>query len=278
MVDNFFQKKQIKSKLFQYMGNKYTHLDLINSLISKSDKNIYIEPFLGSAQVILNLQKEFTSYYVSEIDRNLVNIYEQILFNIEENEFSLYVNNLNYDISTYKGYYNYREYFNNNLWKSDTKEEAFGLIILANSCINGMYRFGPSGFNQSFGNNHISDYKCRDFEYSLKKFKKIKDKLFITNNAFNLLNLKNSLYILDPPYQINEMANSNGWDKEDLQEMFIQLDFTSNDIIYFDIENEIGDKHFKNKIYLNNIKNISPNRKEEKVLNEVCYYKIGETE
>lgn len=270
---SFLQKKQIISKLFQYMGNKLVHLDMINNLIKKSNKSIYVEPFLGSAQILLNLQKQFTNYYVSEIDTNLLNIYEQ-MFLIESNEFTSYVDTLSYDVSTYEGYYNFRDYFNSTLWKSRTKEEAFALIVLMNSCINSMYRMGKNGFNQSYGDRFISDYKCRDFEYSLKRFKLIKDNLFITNNAFNILNLKDSLYILDPPYQINEMANSNGWDIEDLQEMFIQLDFTSNDIIYFDIENEIGDKHFKNKIYLNNIKNISPNRKEEKVLNEVCYYKI----
>jgi site-specific DNA-adenine methylase len=272
---SFLQKKQIISKLFQYMGNKLVHIDMINNLIKKSNKNIYVEPFLGSAQVLLNLRKQFTSYYVSEIDSNLLNIYEQ-MFLIEENEFTFYVNNLNYDVSTYNGYYSFRDHFNTTLWKTQTKEEAFALIVLMNSCINSMYRMGKNGFNQSYGNGFTSDYRSRDFEYSLKRFKFIKDKLFITNNAFNIMNLKDSLYILDPPYQINEMANSNGWNIEYLQEMFIKLDFISNDIIYFDIENEIGNKYFKNKIFLNKIRNISPNRKEEKILNEVCYYKIGE--
>lgn len=272
---SFLQRKQIISRLFQYMGNKLIHLDMINDLVKKSNKNIYVEPFLGSAQILLNLQKQFNSYYVSEIDINLLNIYEH-LFLIDEGEFTTYVNNLQYNVSTYNGYYNFRDYFNNILWKKQTKEEAFGLIILVNSCINTMYRFGPNGFNQSFGNRFISNYTCRDFEYSLKNFKLIKDKLFISNNAFNIINLKNSLYILDPPYQINKMVNSNGWSIQDLEEMFKQLDFISNDIIYFDIENEIGNKYFKNKIYLNKLKNISPNRKRETVLNEICYYKIGE--
>ena len=70
------------------------------------------------------------------------------------------------------------------------------------------------------------------------------------------------------------MANHNNWSKQNLEKMFSILDFDSNDIIYFDIENGIGNKYFENKIFLNKIKNISPNRKEEKILNEVCYYSI----
>ncbi len=260
------------------MGNKFTHLDLINDLINKSNKEYYIEPFLGSAQIIINLKKNFKNYYLAEIDPNLLNIFNQLLFNTKENEFTEYVKKVKYkfNVNEYNGYYSFREYFNNNLWKTQTKEECFALLILTNNCINSMYRFGNNGFNASYGSGHISDYKCNNFELSLKKLKALSNRIYLTDNAFNIMHKKDSLYILDPPYTINEMANSNGWNKDHLENMFLQLDFDSNDIIYFDIENDIGNKYFTNKIYLDKIKNISPARKEEKRLNEVCYYKIGE--
>jgi len=276
MSNNFFKKQEIITKLFPYMGNKLVHINLINDLLDKSNKNIYVEPFLGSAQVLLNLRKNYNKYYLAEIDTNLLNIFNQVFYNIDKNEFTQYAKKIinEYNPSSYEGYYTFREYFNTILWKTNSKEECFALLILINCCVNSMYRFGNNGFNQGYGSRYISEYKCINFEMSLDKVKQIVNRIELSNNAFNILNFKDSIYLLDPPYQINEMANHNNWSINDLEKMFSILDFNSNDIIYFDIENEIGNKYFKNKIILNKIKNISPNRKEEKILNEVCYYQI----
>ena len=45
-----------------------------------------------------------------------------------------------------------------------------------------------------------------------------------------------------------------------------------NDYLYTDIENKYGDTFFQNKLFLQNIKNIGPIRKEESFLKEVLYF------
>lgn len=255
------------------MGSKDRYIEDINRYIHKSNKKIYVEPFLGGGSIFLNLYKNFDYYFLSEKDENLINIYKHAMDDIKENEFSLYFKNIskNYKVNTYNDFYSFRDYFNNTLWKSNTKEEAFALIILSTICINNMYRFGKNGFNQSFGNGFLTDMKIKRIENTFKYLSQRKNSIVIENDYKKVLNINDALYFCDPPYYKANMANSSNWGEEDTKYLLNSLNYKDNDILYTDIENESGNNIFKYKQKLSMLKNISPNRKIETVHNEILY-------
>jgi len=259
-------------KLFNYMGSKLRHINIINEYIKMSDKKVYAEPFLGSGCVFLNLEKEFDRYYLCEKDDNVYRLFKNIIENIEVEDFTDYFNDTlkTYQLNQYDDYYSYREMWNNDLWQSDKKEESFGLIMLSCCCINSMFRFGKNGFNQGFGGRFINKEKIDRSEKTIEYIKNKKDRIFLYDNYNKLFELNNALVFLDPPYFKNPLGNGS-WDEDKTKYMLDFFNKKNNDIIYTDIDNSHGEALFKNKYKLDIIKNISPNRKGEILLDEVIY-------
>jgi hypothetical protein len=255
------------------MGSKDRYLDIINNKINSSKKDIYVEYFLGSGIVFFNLQKNFKEYHLAEKDRVLLNCYKQIIYNIDPDEAIKYFNTMEnyYKYNTYDGFYKYREYFNEKLWKTDSKEEALGIIILVTICINNMYRFGNNGFNSSYGDRFLTEFKKRRIKLLIQYVQKFKKNINFYEDYRECLNIKNSCCFIDPPYFKVDMANSNGWNENELKYLLNNLDY-KNDIIYTDIKNKIGDKFFNKSMKLDKLKNISPNRKEETLHDERLYF------
>jgi len=264
-------------KIFNYMGNKQRHLSELNMYVNNSNKNIYVEPFLGSGALFLNLCKDFDNYFLSEKDPNLYNLWNCLIYNTKPKEFSEYYKEISFKfkVDTYDGYYNLRSHFNDKLYKTASKEEAYCLLTIIGSTLNSMVRFGPNGCNQSFGYRCISDSNLVLFEESVKHLIKIKDKIILKKNYKEIIDIENSLVFIDPPYYLRPMSNNN-WKEEDTIELFNLLNM-DNDIIYTDIENKYGDSNFRYKKPLNvKIRNISPNRKEECIImNEMIYSNIS---
>jgi site-specific DNA-adenine methylase len=270
-MNNFFKKSSYDYKLFSYMGGKFKYRKEINNIIQRSNKEIYVELFLGSGAIFLNLEKKFNEYHLAEKDSCLLNCFYQIIHNIHEKEFTNYFLKIDseFNLNSYGGYYCFREFFNKNLWKTNSKEEAFAIIILSSYCINNMYRFGKNGFNSSVGISKLFNYSI--VEASIKKVQSLKEKIYLYNDCFNCLNIDGALYFIDPPYFKAEMANNGNWEINDLEKLFKNSNFKNN-IIYTDIKNEIGDKYFNNNIKLDQLKNISPSRKNETIHDERCYF------
>lgn len=266
------------NNIIKYSGSKTKYLDTINSFINLSDKTIYCEPFIGSGVIFFNLEKQFEKYYINDLDSNLCLIFETVK-KYSYSEFIEFYNNVINKFGDIKknkeSYYNFRNSFNDKLWKTNTKEEGFGLILLYNLCINSMARFGPNGFNSSFGNRlYIST------ELMWNNCQNILNKCVITNlDFFDFIKYINKQYnedelllMLDPPYIKRETSY-----KTISNSFYIKyinyLKEIKSDVIYTDIEHD--DLLNYNKIILREMRNSSPNRLEEYTnLNEVILTNI----
>jgi site-specific DNA-adenine methylase len=62
-------------KIINYAGTKLKFINEINNEINKSNKLIYVEPFLGSGAVFLNLEKDSDEYILNDLDENVIRIF-----------------------------------------------------------------------------------------------------------------------------------------------------------------------------------------------------------
>lgn len=260
-------------KLFNYTGTKIKYVELINEQLKRQNCEIYIEPFCGSAAVFFNLEREYEIYILNDVDTNVIRIlksfqdstFEQLQFLIDKikNDFG--------DIKQREFYYNFRQNFNSNHHKNNTIEEGFYLWILFNSCINSIARFGPKGFNQSFG--------CREGHSKLTKqqFEIIQKRLSKTT----LLNLpfkklvseysdffdERTILFLDPPYTEKPIAYSN-LNNDDFKAFIDFIKHTNCKVIYTDTRHNYLDW---DSIVIRTMRNVSPNRKTEFTIDEILY-------
>ncbi len=205
------------NKIINYAGNKYKFLNYILPKIKLAKElgcSIYVEPFLGSGVVFLNLEDEFENYYLNDLNRNLVSI----LQSVGNTDYEYFKNIYNQTLTKYgnlknkKSYYSIRNAYNKHYYNTpENNIQGLVLILLINACINNLARFSKNGFNQSFGdrdytyNGIIKDdigknmwndckYRCsnKNINYSWIDYKK----LIFDNNLDN----ENVLMFLDPPY------------------------------------------------------------------------------
>lgn len=270
--------KKDLNRLLRYAGSKLNYLEQINFIINKSNKTIFIEPFLGSGAVFLNLEKEFDSYYLNDLEYGIYTIFNTVA-NKENtyNEFIDFYNKVILKFGNIKkdkpAFYNFRNSFNKKLWKTNTKEEGFSIMLLYNSCINSMARWGPNGFNSSYGN--------RLYIPTEEVYNKIQNRLskaIITNLDFfefleiNNFNEERCLMFLDPPYIKREVSYKTISNKFYIK--YIEfLKSTKTDIVYTDTNH--NDLENFNKIILRTMRNISPNRKSENTLEEIILTNIN---
>jgi len=264
------------NKLFGYMGSKQKYIDIINSKINESDKKVYTEPFLGSGSIFINLTRQFDKYYISENQKDILNIFKwmpQITVKFAKEYFNKVKKDIDYN--TKQGFYEFREYWNNTLRERYNELSALGLIILITNSINNMARFGPNGYNQSYGSRYLTDFKKKRIFNTIKYLGKIKDKIEYFNDYKDCIeSLHDSVIFVDPPYYLAPMYTCN-WDEKDTKNMLDELNLEDNNVIYTDIENPYGNTRFKNKIELKKTKKGQTNPttgKRKKLLNEIMYF------
>ena len=260
-------------KLLKYAGNKEAFTPIINTEINRTTKSIYVEPFLGSGAIFNNLEKEFDKYIINDIDPAICKIFTTIK-NSNHSDFIEFYDKVLLKFGDIKkskeSYYEFRNSFNKKLWKTNTDEEGFCLILLYNACINSMARWSPNGFNQSYGN--------RIYLPIVEHWNSIKSRLERTEihnkDFFELLadieNIDDCIMFLDPPY-ISAPTSSYKTISSNFYKNFLEFCRTTKaNILYTDVDhNELN----MYKITLReNMRNISPNRKEELKAKEVMFY------
>lgn len=254
----------MKYRFFRYSGSKFNYTEIVNEVINKSNKRIYVEPFIGSGAILFNLEKEFDEYIINDIDRNIINIYKAFK-NITYKEYLKRSKFLEENYGIFKApvkdkelkeeaktnYYNFRNWYNENHWGNDSIDEGIYCYFLANMAINSMLRFGPNGMNQSFGNrfytmdeenfNHIHEvlqkttiYNC-DYKEVLEKY-------------------PDAVYFLDPPY-FSQDSSYTGFSEEQFIE-FLDL-IKDKEYVYTDILNDYNNK-IANKQLIRNMRSTSP--------------------
>ena len=254
-------------------------LPLLNNLISQSTAKYYYEPFLGSGIVFLNLKKQFDEYYLNDVEPNLTlffkeykNITNELFREVLELESQYHIN------ENKLGYYEFRNLMNEEV---NSTKKTIMLFMIGNSCINNMLRFNKNNmFNQGYGGpersfqpnivnffNAIDYCKTKQIIVSSYDYKQILD------------NVKpNSLVFLDPPYLNTSASYNNLWSIQDTQYV---IDFINTrkdvDFIYTDLKNECNSSLLNEyQVYTSEIRNISPNRKEETVHCELCITNLKE--
>ncbi len=264
----------------RYAGAKDSFAPIINTIINRSNKRVYIEPFCGSAGIFFNLEKEFDQYILCDLDRNVIRILESF----QNGTYEKYqqciegVNILFGDIKKDKeAYYAFRNAFNKTHLNKNKITEGFYLHMLYNSCINSMARFGPNGFNQSYGNRFmiLNEEEFNVIHTKLQKAKIICADFF--DLVLNILpeNPADCLFFLDPPYikrPVGYKTISN-----DFYINYIEWCKTYNraDIVYTDINHD--DLPEFDKYELRTMQNISPNRRSEYLDTEVILTNIKTT-
>jgi DNA adenine methylase len=191
---------------------------LINEIFNAIDFNgvqNYFEPFLGGASFFL--KGTFSHSFLSDLNPNLINCYQQIKNNPEAvfnglKEFTIPV--------IPETYYFIRDLFNQHNGEQ-TLEQAIRFIFLNRTSFNGIYRVNKSGFyNVPFGKENPA------FS-SIEHLKSISIKLqntTIFNDYYDSIEnstQENDLIYLDPPYpKLSETACFNHYtlDKFDHEE------------------------------------------------------------
>jgi len=199
------------SSPIRWAGSKKKLLNEMLEVFSK-DKENYIEPFLGSGVVLINIlinseKFNYKNYYVNDVNSNIISFFEAIQKNCSETilELDKLVNIYNSMINLKEKeefYYQIREKYNK-LNSKDEKAVLFWFLMKAG--YNGVYRVNKSGlFNVPCGKKEIINID----KESLKKISSIIKKVnFYNMDYINFLKLMvenkitNKAFIyFDPPY------------------------------------------------------------------------------
>lgn len=167
-------KKRLLPELLKYVPTEY---------------NNYYEPFLGGGSLFFALRPK--KAYLSDLNEELINTYEQIKVDVDE--VIKYLKKMKYDK---KAYYRIR-----GMSLRNNSRRAARFIYLNRACWNGLYRVNPRGkFNVPFG-RYENPTICN--EENLKNVGKVLKKAVIKNCDFGKIvhkASKDDLIYFDPPY------------------------------------------------------------------------------
>lgn len=257
----------IKSPI-NWVGNKFKYLDIINNLIQNKQYSMVVDLFMGSGNVILNLDCKAKKYIGNDKNKLVPTLYKKIpqyTYTLENLENILNQNNR---FSTKESYYTFRDYWNKKyLTDNFDKEFIIETMLLLKMCSNSMVRFNPKEgyFNQGFrglGNkkefftNTMKDIIIDGLNQLVVH---IRNKNFIFTN-YDFLEYKDDnndrLLLLDPPYILRkDMYDTDFTEKHD-EQLLELISNTKNNFIYFNylyrdgvinekLSNVIEHKNFK---------------------------------
>jgi DNA adenine methylase len=266
------------NRFLRYHGNKKKFIDKFNELAKLSTCPNYFEPFVGSGAIFFNLEKSFDCYTINDISSNLMKLYAA-LDNFEYKQFVdilMFITEKYGNIKTNKeSYYAFRNEYNEKIYNKLSPEvDGIYLYFLYNSCINSLARFGPHGFNQSYGNRlYMFDEKTF---FNLKM--KLENIVSMTNVDFlkaDTSNIKNTLIYMDPPYINSKTCYEKNANTDDLIDKINQLQI-DNDIILTNVYSEVLINRLEGFKYelVDQLLNVSPLKNSEMTNFEYVYYKI----
>lgn len=265
---------------FNWVGNKYKFMDEINKIVRGGVYNSVIDLFMGSGNLLLNIDVQSNKYIGNDKIKLLPNIYKELNLNnytytlqdIEDilNKFSRF--------STKESYYTFRDYWNEK-YLSNKFDRGFIIetILLLKMCSNSMVRFNPKKgyFNQGFrGLGKKKEFftdkmknMCIEEINNLSKLLsgcewEFHNKDFLDYQDIKYMNGKD-LLIIDPPYLLRHDMYDTDWTIEHDNKLFELLKNTKNDFIYFNYLERDGviNKPMLDFINENNLKYIEINNK-----------------
>lgn len=222
-MEYYFNKDKDMS-IIKWVGGKSKLIDkFIDKIPNKG--NIYYEPFIGSASVLIKVleTKKYNHYIVGDINKPLICLYGIIKTDVENLivELDNLIESFNESDDKEDFYYNIRNSFNEkivNLNKnSDLVKVASEFVFINKICFRGLYRVNKSGeFNVPYGNYKKPNiYNKEEFLRLNKLFQNVEFKFTDYKNLIKDIQEEDFIY-LDPPY-INtfDSYTSIGFDSEE---------------------------------------------------------------
>lgn len=199
----------------RWAGGKQKLINEIYQHVNLKEVNRFFEPFLGGASFFL--YGRFTHSFISDLNPNLINCYQQIKNNPIEvhNGLSRYVQPVSDEV-----YYRERTIFNNHNGE-ETIDQAVRFIFLNRTSYNGIYRVNKLGmYNVPFGKPNPA---FPSLEHLIKISEKLQDATVFCGfyDEIERLVQPNDLIYLDPPYpKLSDTAYFNHYtlDKFDNEE------------------------------------------------------------
>ena len=254
-------------KLFNYQGSKSRYLKEINEIINKTTATNYIEPFVGSGVVFLNLEKQFDTHYLYDKYEDLLRFYKLGVspdtFNKRLDNIIAYANSLDLE-NDRDAFMDFRD--NDYFLECDPLNRAIKFFIVMSLTMNNMPSFNKdgnlkNGYGGSFhgkypGNKYSNNIESLKEAYAYICEKNIKPKLGFDYEE------REGFYFVDPPYFNRNMRN--GWAEQDTEKLIDWLINIKQPYLYTDMESKYTDKLIEDggtPIYFDKIRNISPNVK-----------------
>lgn len=242
---NGSEEKYIVSPM-NYMGGKKK---LLNTLLYyfPDNTNTFVDLFCGGATVGINAKAKQIIF--NDNIEQLIGLYNAFAQNSLEDIISHIENRINeYGLSetNEEGYYNFREFYNQN-------QNPLDVFVLAAYSFNNQIRFNSKGeFNIPFGKNRSSfNSKMRQnlkgfVEAIHKKNVKFINKDF-ENFDFDSLT-ENDFVYCDPPYLVSVATYNSGWDENKENALLDKLSELNDRGIKFALSNVLENKGEENTI------------------------------
>lgn len=186
--------KQSLKPFIRWAGGKQNLINDIYKNIDLNNVDRFFEPFLGGGSFFLN--GNFKQSFLSDLNPNLINCYQQI----KNNPQAVYQGLLSYNIPvTPEKYYQVRNEFNFHNGEQ-TLEQAIRFIFLNKTSFNGIYRVNKSGlYNVPFGKSKPA---FPSLQHLINVSNKLNTAVIFTAyyDEISEIARENDLIYLDPPY------------------------------------------------------------------------------
>ena len=273
-----------------YLGNKTIFLPVILNLVSsvKNSVTTFIEPFAGSGTVSLAVSPLFLHIILNDIDYHIFKIHDafkhgsyQELHEVIEEIWSF-----GNPVEVKADYYKARNALNKKYHKTNTgNKEGMYYWAISSFAINSMMRFGPHGFNSSWGNRGIGrtapirNMNERRFNEIHNAYKDIK--LFNTDylSWLSLYNNHETMLFMDPPYREKE-SGTYRFSEEDYSTFLKNIKEWKGPVIYTDVYSEerldnLG-SNWNYKILRHSMGSGKPGKRTTPKISEAVYFNFQE--
>ncbi|MFN0175223.1 MAG: DNA adenine methylase [Saprospiraceae bacterium] len=201
-------KNKFVKPFVKWAGGKRQLLPKIGKCLPKNYARYY-EPFLGGGAVWLALQPK--DYVVSDINSEMINVYQVVKSNLEEllDELREYPNQSDF-------YYKTRELDRSPEFQNiSAVKKAARIIYLNKTCFNGLFRVNSQGFfNVPFGNYPNPDIVNEVSLRAANRFLNEQEGEILSGDFEAILKgaPTNSFVYLDPPYDpVSDSSSFTGY-------------------------------------------------------------------
>ena len=232
---------------FNWVGNKFKFLPQINSIVAGKSYISVIDLFMGSGNVILNLECDAGRWYGNDKQRLIPGIFSVVAgmeeFTLDEVQEIL---NRNHRFSSNDDYYKFRDCWNIQYFASRfDRNFVLETALLLKMCSNSMVRFNTQGqFNQGFRGlgTDLEFFKPSMLEMVVEQLNLLRTAIQSKSFKFTTKDFKDyddsdksgRLLILDPPYALGDKGMYNKeFPKRDGDHLLHLIETTQNDFLYF---------------------------------------------